>query len=160
MENFAPINRPEVAIVYGEDVDDNTYGHTWFFFEQELGYPVTPVALDRLARIRLNDYTTLIFPNGSYNLPENTLENHSGMGKTRGAPDRLEGRVRAFADKDGFELKSKTEEAKKDSAATAPKPYQTREREGISDQVPGAVVQTNVDSTHPLVFGFSGRYFP
>jgi hypothetical protein len=158
-ENFAPINRPEVAIVYGEDVDDNTYGHTWFFFEQELGYPITPVALDRLARIRLNDYTTLIFPNGTYNLPENTLKVIQEWVKQGGRLIAFEGGVRAFADKDGFELKSKTEETKKDSAATAPKPYQTREREGISDQVPGAVVQTNVDSTHPLAFGFSGRYF-
>lgn len=67
--------------------------------------------------------------------------------------------MRAFADKDGFELKSKAD-TKKDTAATAaPKPYLTREREGISDNVPGAVVQTRVDATHPLTFGFSGRYF-
>ncbi|MEQ1744571.1 MAG: M14 family metallopeptidase [Saprospiraceae bacterium] len=157
-DNFALMKKPEVALVYGEDVDDNPYGHTWFFFERELNYPITPISLDRLNRLRLNDYTTLIFPNGSYNLPENTLKAIQEWVRQGGRVIAFENAVRAFADKDGFEMKSKSE-AKKDSAAAEPKPYQTREREGISDQVPGAVVQTHVDGTHPLCFGFSGRYF-
>ncbi|MBK9336627.1 MAG: zinc carboxypeptidase [Lewinellaceae bacterium] len=157
-ENFMPVKHPEVAIVYGDDVDDNNYGHTWFFFEQELGYPVTPVALDRLSRIRLTDYTTLVFPNGNYNLPESTLKIIQEWVRQGGRLIAFENGVRAFADKEGFELKSKTE-AKKDSAATAPKPYQSREREGVSDQLPGAVVQMEMDTTHPLTFGFSGKYF-
>jgi hypothetical protein len=157
-ENFVPITRPEVAVVYGDDVDDNPFGHTWFFFEQELGYPVTPVALDRLHRIRLNAYTTLIFPNGNYNLSESTLKVIQDWVRQGGRLIAFENGVRAFADKEGFELKSKPD-AKKDTVATSPKPYQAREREGISDQVPGAVLQTQVDATHPLAFGFSGRYF-
>jgi len=157
-ENFVPINRPEVAVVYGDDVDDNPFGHTWFFFEQELGYPVTPVALDRLHRIRLNAYTTLIFPNGNYNLSESAMKAIQDWVRQGGRLIAFENGVRAFSDKEGFELKSKTE-PKKDTAAASPKPYQAREREGISDQVPGAVMQTQVDTTHPLAFGFSGRYF-
>jgi len=158
-DNFTLINKPEVALVYGDDVDDNPYGHTWFFFERELGYPVTPVALDRLHRLRLTDYTTLIFPHGGYNLPENTLKALQEWVRQGGRLIAFEGGVRAFADKDGFDLKSKAEAKKDTAAASAPKPYQAREREGITDQVPGAVVQTKVDATHPLCFGFSGRYF-
>lgn len=157
-DNFVPIHRPEVAVVYGDEVDDNPYGHTWFFFEQELNYPVTPIALDRLHRIRLSDYTTLIFPNGNYNLSDNTLRVIQEWVRQGGRLIAFENGVRAFADKDGFELKSKSE-PKKDTATTTPKPYQTREREGVSDAMPGAVVQTQVDATHPLAFGFSGRYF-
>ncbi|MBL7796626.1 MAG: zinc carboxypeptidase [Saprospiraceae bacterium] len=158
-DRFVLINRPEVALVYGEDVDDNPYGHTWYYFEQELGYPVTPVALDRLTRLRLTDYTTLIFPHGNYNLPENVLKSIQEWVRQGGRLIAFEGAVRAFADKEGFELKSKTDTKKDTAATTSPKPYLAREREGISDNVPGAVVQTRVDATHPLTFGFSGRYF-
>ena len=157
-ENFVSINKPEVALVYGDDVDDNSFGHTWYFFEQELGYPLTPVSLEQLGRMRLSDYTTLIFPNGNYNLPDPTVKVLQEWVRQGGRLIAFDGGVKAFADKDGFDLKSKAE-AKKDSAAVAPKPYQSRERDAISDQVPGAIVQAEVDGTNPLAFGLSGLYF-
>ena len=157
-DNFVPVTKPEVALVYGDDVDDNSFGHTWFFFEQELGYPVTPVPLDRLNRVRLADYTTLIFPHGSYNLPDNIMKGIQEWVKQGGRLIAFDGGVKAFADKEGFELKTKAE-AKKDSSATPPRPYQSRERESVSDQVPGAIVKTRVDTTHPLAFGLGNTYF-
>ncbi|HMX39283.1 MAG TPA: M14 family metallopeptidase, partial [Saprospiraceae bacterium] len=69
-EVFRLIDAPSVAMVYGEDVDENAYGHLWYFFEQELGYAVTPLQVDRLHRVKLKDFNTLIFPNGSYDLSE------------------------------------------------------------------------------------------
>lgn len=157
-ENFVPLRKPEVALVYGDDVDDNSYGHTWYFFEQELNYPVHAIALDRLHRIPLNNFTTLIFPNGNYNLPEPAMRAVQEWVRQGGRIIAFEGGVKAFADKDGFDLKSKSE-AKSDTSANAPKPYQSRERDAISDQVPGAIVSTRVDDTNPLAFGMNGSYF-
>lgn len=155
---YVPLAKPAVALVYGDDVDDNSFGHTWFFFEQELGYPVTPVSLDRLHRLKLSDYTTLVFPNGNYNLPENVLKAVQDWVRAGGRIIAFDGGVKAFADKEGFALKSKAD-APKDSAASQPKPYQAREREEISDKLPGAVVKAAVDNTHPLGFGLTDYYF-
>lgn len=157
-DNFVNITKPEVALVYGDDVDDNSFGHTWYFFEQELNYPVTPIPLERLNRIRLNDYTTLIVPNGSYNIPDPIMKAIEEWVKQGGRLIAFDGGVKAFSDKDNFDLKTKSE-PKTDSAIQTPKPYQSRERESISDQVPGAIVQTHVDPTHPLSFGLNGVYF-
>lgn len=157
-DNFVPINKPSAAIVYGDEVDDNSFGHTWYFFEQELGYPVTPVSVERLHRLRWSAYTTLIFPNGSYNLPEPAMKALEEWVRQGGRIIAFENGVKAFADRDGFELKSKPG-SKPDSSNAAPKPYQSRERDAVSDQVPGAIVQAKVDATHPLAFGFGGRYF-
>ncbi len=158
-ENFVLIAKPEVALVYGDDVDENSFGHTWFFFEQELDYPLTPVALDNLNRLRWNDYTTIVFPNGNYNLPDNILKSIQDWVREGGRVIAFEGGVKAFADKDGFDLKSKPEPQKDSSAPASPKPYQARERESLSDGVPGAIVQTRVDPSNPLAFGFSDTYF-
>ncbi len=157
-DNFVPVALPSVALVYGDDVDANSYGHTWFFFEHELEMPVSPVPLDRLERLRWSNYSTLIFPNGSYNLSESALKALQEWVRQGGRIIAFEGGVKAFADKDGFQLKSKSDE-RKDSSNTKPLPYQARERDGISDQVSGAIVQTEVDATNPLAFGFSGAYF-
>ncbi|HNM25254.1 MAG TPA: zinc carboxypeptidase, partial [Saprospiraceae bacterium] len=157
-ESYVPLVKPNVAIVYGDDVDDNAFGHTWFFFDQELKYPVTAIPLDRIGRVRLSDYTTLIFPNGNYNLPEAATKSLQEWMRSGGRIIAFEGGVKAFADKEGFALKSKAE-VKKDSSESKPRPYQSREREAISDQLPGAVVKARVDNTHPLGFGLPNYYF-
>lgn len=154
---FAPLERPSVALVYGDDVDDNSFGHTWFFFEREIGYPVSPVPLDKIHRVNLNDFTTLIFPNGSYSLSDNQLKIIQDWAKSGGKLIAFDGGVKAFAGKEGFEIKLK-DEAKKDSTV-APKPYQSRERERISDQIPGAIVKAKVDNSYPLALGLSDYYF-
>ncbi len=157
-ESYAPLVKPNVAVVYGDDVDDNAFGHTWFFFDQELKYPITAIPLDRIGRIRLNDYTTLIFPNGNYNLSDAATKSLQEWVRSGGRIIAFEGGVKAFADKEGFALKSKAE-PKRDSSDAKPRPYQSREREAISDQLPGAVVKAKVDNTHPLGFGLPDYYF-
>lgn len=153
---FHLINAPHVAMVYGDDVEENSFGHTWYFFEQELEYPVTPLPLDRLNRLDLSAYQVLIFPHGNYHLDDKTLETLQGWVEKGGRIIGFEGGAKAFADKEGFDLKSK-ESPKRDSTA-APRAFATRQRDGLSDGLPGAIVRAKVDNTHPLAFGFPEHY--
>ncbi|MCA0237365.1 MAG: zinc carboxypeptidase [Bacteroidetes bacterium] len=153
---FAAISRPDVAMVYGEDLDANSYGQTWYYFERELGYPVTPVSLDKLHRVHLSDFTTLIFADGSYNLSERQFNIVQEWVKDGGRLIVFDGAVKAFADKDGFALKSK--ELPKDSLNPT-RPFITRERASASEQLPGAIVKTLVDNSHPLAYGLPPYYF-
>ncbi|GAB4490112.1 MAG: M14 family metallopeptidase [Saprospiraceae bacterium] len=154
---FAPIEQPQVALLYGDDVDENSFGHTWFFFERELGYPVSPIPLEKIHRVNLDEFTVLIVPGGSYNLTDAQLKIIQDWVKSGGKLIAFGSGVKAFAGKEGFDLKLK-EEPKKDTTA-APKPYRSRERESISDQVPGAIVKAKVDNSHPLALGLSDYYF-
>ncbi len=156
-EAFAQVQQPKAAIVYGDDVDDNSFGHTWFFFEHEINYPVTTLPVDRLHRVNLSDYNTLIFPNGSYSLTDRQMTVLKDWVQAGGRIIAFDGGVKAFAGKDGFELKLK-EEAKKDTSRV-PKPYLARERDGISDQLPGAILKAKVDTTNPLAYGLGDQYF-
>lgn len=153
---FHLIKQPEVAMVYGDDVEENSYGHTWFFFERELGYPITPIDLERLNKMDLGRYTTLIFPHGNYNLDEKTLETIKKWTEKGGRLIAFEGGAKAFADKEGFDLKSK-EAPKRDSTAQK-RPFLTRQRDGLSDGLPGAIVRATVDNTHPLGYSFPNYY--
>lgn len=155
-DGFHLIKQPKIAIVYGEDVEANSYGHTWFFFEKELGFPVTPIPLDRLNRIDLSKYTTLVFSNGYYSLDDKTLGTITQWIEKGGRLVAFEGGAKAFADKDGFELKQK-ETPKKDSSSLRI-PFMARQRDGLSDGLPGAIVRCGVDNSHPLGFGFAQHY--
>ncbi len=146
-----------IALVYGDEVDDNSYGHTWFFFEQELEYPINSIRLDRLNRIDLSKYTTLIFPNGNYRLEDNTLETIKKWIEKGGRLIAFEGAVKAFADQDGFDIITK-ETPKRDSVGIK-KTFNTRQRDGLSDGITGAIVRAKVDNSNPLAFGFPPYYF-
>lgn len=156
-ENFQLIPTPEIAIVYGDDVDRNDYGGLWFLFEHELQYPFTALEVDRLSKADLNQFTTLIFPNGQYNLEEKQLASVEQWVKQGGRLIAVEGGMKAFADKEGFGIKLK-EAPKKDSLAVH-KPFSARQRDGLSDGIPGAIVQATVDNTHPIAFGLSDPYY-
>ncbi len=153
---FRLLERPKIALVYGEDVEENSYGHTWFFFEQELGYPVTPIPLDRLEKIDLSKYTTLVFPHGRYALGDRKLDFIKNWIENGGRLIAFEGGAKAFADQDGFELRSK-ESPKRDTSAFR-KPFLSRQRDGLSDGLPGAIVRATVDNSHPLALGFPNHY--
>jgi hypothetical protein len=156
-ESYRLISKPEVAMVYGDEVDDNSYGHTWFYFEEELGYPISALPLDKLNLSRLEGFTTLIFPNGSYSLTDDQLTALKEWVKGGGHLIGFDGGARAFADKDGFDLKMKADDTKKDSALSV-KPYTSQERYAISDQLPGAVIKSKIDNSHPIGFGFKNDY--
>lgn len=153
---FSILEKPDVAIVYGEDADANSYGHTWYYFEQELGYPITPIPLDKLHRVHLGDFSTLIFSDGSYTLTERQMEIIQNWVKEGGHLIVSDGAVKAFADKEGFLLKLK--EAAKDSFS-ASRPFLARERAGASEQLPGAIIKAKVDNSHPLAYGLPDYYF-
>ncbi len=155
-ESFHLVKHPKVALVYGDEVDENAYGQIWFFFERELGYPVTPIQLSKLGKIDLAKYTSLVFANGNYNLEEKTVDVIKKWIEKGGRLIALEGGIKAFADKDGFDLKTK--EAPKRDSTTQRKSFLTRQRDGLSDGIPGAIVRAAVDNTHPIGFGLPGYY--
>ncbi|MEI6410892.1 MAG: M14 family zinc carboxypeptidase, partial [Bacteroidota bacterium] len=156
-ETFQLIKTPEVAIVYGEDVENNEYGQVWYFFEQDLKYPITPISLDRLHKVDFHKINTLIFPNGSYHLTEPQLAQLLDWVRKGGRIIASEGALKIFADKDGFALKTK--EAPKKDSVSAPLPFYARERAGVSDQIPGAIMKAKADPSHPLAYGMGDAYF-
>lgn len=152
------ISNPEVAMIYDEEVDENAYGHLWHFFEQELDYPITLLPLSKLQRVNLHEYTTLILPNGYYTLSEPMVQQLKAWVRTGGRVIVLENAVRLFAGRDDFDLKIRPE-PKRDSVNAIHKPYQVREREALSEQLPGAILKAKVDHTHPLGYGLGNHYF-
>ncbi len=136
-------------------MDENSFGHTWYFFEQELQYPVDMIRFDKVNSVSLDGINTLVIPNGGYRFSEETLEGMKEWVADGGRIIAFDGGAKALADKDGFELRNKTEGKPQDT----PPPYQQAERYHISDQLPGAIIKTVLDPTHPLSYGLNGTYF-
>lgn len=154
------IRKPRVVAVTGESTSSLSFGEVWHFFEQQIGYPLTVVRAEDLARINWNEFDVIIFPDGNYNdLGNEKMQQwiHGG-----GKLIAMEGAVSQLAGKKGFDLKNK-EEVKKDEKNIDPygdlRAYENRDRESVRTNIPGAIYKVNLDNTHPLAFGFPNFYY-
>jgi hypothetical protein len=135
----------------GAGITPTAAGDVWHFFDQQLDYPITLIDGSYFGRVDLWTLDVLILPNGQYG---NIIKDHKEV--TRWVSDGgrvilLESANDFLAGKDGIELKSKS---KPDAKNDINKSYGSRERDAISDQIPGAIYKVNLDNTHPLAYGY------
>lgn len=164
-----PIVRPNVAILGGTGISSLNFGELWYFFEQELDYPVSILEADNLGRSDLTKYHVLVLPSswGTY-LTENNMKKVMDWVRNGGRIIAIENAVNAFADKNGFDLSQFDTEEEKKAAEKEQKeiqnverlePYRDRERMGISTTAAGAVYQLKIDESHPLGFGLGDKFY-
>lgn len=153
---YRVLTSPKVALVSGQDVSSQSVGQVWHFFEQELNYPVTLISTQNLANLNINKVNVLILPDGSYN--DKTGEQLSSWIGAGGKLILLEDAISAVAGKRPFDIKKK-EEPKKDEKATAERKYAEKDKDDLSNSIPGAIYKVTLDRTHPLASGLGAFYY-
>jgi Zinc carboxypeptidase len=157
------IHRPKVALITGNDVGSNAAGGIWHFFEQQLNYPVTLINGNEAGRMIWKDFDVVILPDGNYDFigEKNSadLKNWVRMG---GKIIALEGAVAQMAGADWGIKAKKTDEDKKDDAASPyadVRRFENRERDWLVNSIPGAIYSVNMDDSHPLAYGYNNTYY-
>ena len=165
--SMALLKQPKVLTVMGERVNSNAFGQVRYFFDQVIDYPLTVVDIDRLGRIDLNNYNTIILPDGYYSISDRLKELSSWV-SAGGKLIAMGNMTNRMADTEEFSLASEVEEGKKKEVEKENKQadlaarynhYSESERKSISSFVPGAIVKLKLDPTHPLSFGLGEYYF-
>jgi hypothetical protein len=156
------IKNQKIAVLSGEGTSSLSFGEIWYFFEQELKYPVTNINTSSFNSSTLNKFHVLVIPNGYYYslLKDYQLEAIKKWARKGGKVIAIGNALEAFADKDGFGLtKKKVKEDNKDDTTVQLTSYREKERQGVSELITGAIFKTKVDNTHPLAFGYDDTYF-
>ncbi|HTQ28777.1 MAG TPA: M14 family metallopeptidase [Puia sp.] len=161
------IHTPRVALFAGNGVASTGTGEIWYFFEQQLGYPVTLINVESADRINWKNYDVCILPDGNYRLlnDKSTSDALKDWINQGGRLIALEGAVAQLA-KNGWGITVKGEaERKKDTAKEKTtdysklRTYENRERESLMSSTPGAIYKVQLDNTHPLAFGYPDYYY-
>lgn len=156
------INNPRVAVLKGEGVSSLSYGEIWYYFEQELQYPVTSIDLSYFGPDQLKEFDVLIIPSlrsGS------AFDNYTWTGledwiRKGGKVIALEGAAQLFAAREAFDLESKPDPEENEPLLSQEViPYAKQEREYIKNLITGSIVKTQMDATHPMAFGYSDWYY-
>jgi len=151
---------PRIAILAGENVNPNQFGQVWYYFEQDLKYPVSVFDADDIGSIADGDYDVVVMPSGRYNLG-NATDALKGWIREGGKLIAIEGANRSLSGVEGFSLKRKDSD-EEDEAKSTPDPrllpHAGSERRFIAGFNPGAIFGVEMDETYPLSFGIGNYY--
>ena len=157
------IRPPQIALVVDRPVSYSA-GHTWYWFDQVLRYPVTRVAAQNLGRLKLASYNVLILPDGDYSGPAAPDEKEVARLRqwvSEGGTLVLVKGAAAWATREkvellSVELRKKPAEPKKpagEGKETTPAEAASRAGAESPDPSPGAFFRANVFAEHWLTFG-------
>jgi hypothetical protein len=174
-ESVVPLKPPRILLAAGDGVDQTAFGSVWFYFERELGIPITPVNLARLGSATLEDYGALIIPSGSASqmwreLGEDGAKKLKAWVEGGGAVIGFGGTVELLGRKE-LELttvKALTADstAAKDTTVTEamrpapPLPSPTAAGGNRPEAIPGAIFRATLDRTHWLTGGYERDQLP
>ena len=150
---FIPQKR--VGLIKSDNSNPQGYGEIWHFFEQQLKYPITQINLNRLNDRNLDKFDVLILPPGYYNLFSDDDSEILKWIKNGGRLVALGSAVRTFSNHKSFDLKIKSTNDEKDEFV----PFGEMERKSISSAIYGSIYSVNIDTTHPLAFGYDKNYY-
>jgi hypothetical protein len=155
------INPPKVAVLKGESTSSLNYGEIWYFFEQDLHYPLTSLNVNYFKNVDLSQFDVLILPEGDYSniLDEDTWKKVKNWVRSGGKLIAIGSAVGTFAGKSDFNLKENKSETTDSTTVGNLIPYAQRERERAKDMITGSIVKTKLDHTHPMAFGYGDTYY-
>lgn len=162
------MKRPKVLAIGGEGTNVNAFGQIKWYFDRVIDYPLSVVDINRLGRTDLNRYNTIILPDGWYRIPSGVLSKLSTWVSQGGKLIAIGSANRNLMDQDGFGLKKYATDSEKSAEKSKNKAadlaarynhYSEQERLAISNYVPGAIFELDVDSSHPLGYGLGDTYF-
>lgn len=158
------VHTPHVAVLTGEQVSSTDAGEVWNYFEQDLDYPITLINANDFNRISLKNYNVLIMPDGYYRFLNDKSLNDKLKTFVRdgGRLIAMQNAVAQLAKNDwGIKQKEdKPDDSNKTNDEYADlKKYADEERNDLSNFIPGAIYKVELDTTHPLAYGFDDSYF-
>ncbi len=158
------LKSPKIALFTGEHTSVTDAGENWCFFDNELDYPISLINVVDIKRINLKNYDVIIMPDGNYKVlsEKNNIEILKEYVTTGGKLIAIQGAVNILAQYADFGIKNKTEkedEKKIDSSYSILKKYLNKEREELANNIPGAIYKVDLDSTHPLAYGYTSNYY-
>ncbi|GJM09115.1 MAG: peptidase M14 [Lysobacteraceae bacterium] len=161
-------------LITGTGVSGYEAGEVWHLLDQRVGQSLTRVAAQRLPSVKLEGYTHILMVNGQYPMDSAWVEPISKW--VRGGGTLVASKsASTWAEKalltpatpatpasPQAAAQAENKEAKATEGEGAPvyRSYASYDADEAKQLVAGAVVRTQIDATHPLLYGYHGDSLP
>lgn len=148
------VDKPEIAMMVGTGVNATDAGEIWHLLDQRFDIPSTHLEIPMFNRVDDHRYTTLIMPGGYYpSLDKNKLRNWIEEGGTLIACEEAV----SWLIRNGI-LKGDFKSTGAGFDSTASRAYADRDQVRGAQRMAGAIFRADIDTTHPLFFGYRRPY--
>ena len=150
------LSMPRIALAGGPGTYSTSFGAYWFFLDQTLGVPYDAVPFDDLENIELADYDVLILPELSGQPDSSLVAAVDAWVRQGGRLVAVASAAEAFADAFGVEVRGALEDSADSEAARLERALRGRRERDLAEweqEVPGVVIEVQLDPAHPLAFG-------
>lgn len=153
---YYTLEMPKVAILVGEGVTSYEAGTNWHLLDQRYHIPVTKLTTENFGRADLSRYNVIILPNGNYRFGGNETVKLQDWVSAGGTLIAQKSANRWCAANKLAQLSP----VKIDGDKRDQRPYGKLDRDEGGRVLGGAIFNTEVDLTHPLLYGFTRTDFP
>ena len=153
---FEPLEKPSILLIVGEGVSSYEAGAAWHLLDQRYGIPISMVELEDLERRDLSRYNTLIMVDGNYGLSRSATEDIRAWLRNGGTLIAIKYAVR-WARANSLADVSFRSDGQQENGRRA---YAKLRPDRGADRIGGAILQAELDLSHPLCFGYQSEKLP
>lgn len=158
-----PLKKPEILILTGRGISSLETGEAWYLIDHYLDMPVTRADITNLGRLNLNRYTTIVLPGtdnraGSIHVDQTSrmrLKNWISEGGSLIALNTASEWLIA-----NEIVHEKLVATPRDSSRSSRINFGNMVQTEGSKVVGGTILMADIDTSHPLGFGFFSRRLP
>ncbi|MBL7874393.1 MAG: zinc carboxypeptidase, partial [Cyclobacteriaceae bacterium] len=156
--SFYALEKPTIAVLVEGGVSPTDAGEIWHLLDTRFQIPVTLLPTSVFNSASLEKYTTLIFPEGSYQaISESGKEKLKSWVQAGGVLIGFE-RALSWFTANGFgKFDVKKEEEKKE---VKPRSYADINEDFGAQATSGAIFEADADLTHPILYGYTNAKVP
>ena len=151
--SFEVLKSPEVLMLVAGSTRSSDAGEIWHMFDQRYKIPVCLTETGDLGSVNLSQYTTLILPGGSYSeLSESDVQKIKSWIQNGGTLIAYKNAA-SWASRNNIGKTKFKKEIENDTTLNFS--YADRSKEYNINSISGVILNTEMDITHPLCYGYS-----
>ncbi len=154
-EKFKVLEKPAALMIVGDGVDNNDAGEIWHLLDQRVNFPLSHADVASVNRMNLEKYTHIIINQGRY--PDLSEEKIKGFIQKGGVIIALGDGATWLSQKKIGSVSVKTEP---NNDGKGKRPFVEKSAYDGAMATSGAILETKIDITNPLCFGYKQSTLP
>lgn len=157
--NVKTLKTPKAAMLIGHGVRSYEVGEVWHLLDTRVGMPITKLPMRNFNRVNLDKYNLLVMVSGSYDLTQKQRDKIKDW-VNKGNTLITIGTAAKWAIEKNL-VSEKLTKTETDSLAAVERKLYVDAPENIGkEQIGGIILKVDLDTTHPLGFGYRDQQIP
>lgn len=159
--SFDVLEKANVMLIGGKGISQYEAGEMRYYIEGQLNISVSVIEHPRVARVDLSQYSHIVMVDGNYDLlSESAIEKLQQWIKDGGVIIAQKRATRWLSSKEILKVNVASKAQLDQLFDTSELTYQDKEKLGARKRIAGAIFNTDLDTSHPLGYGFTDNKLP